>query len=114
GAEDRRADRDRGLDSLLADLPPLALLRLLGAAQALLERGALGRVLLAQGLHALVPVGPGCLADPHPEVPLALARPRDGARLGIAEKLQPSLAVEPRDEVPVPGLVALGLRGGGR
>src|SRR5690242_9837961 len=77
GAQDGGADRDRGLDALLLGLLALALHRLLGAPTALLERGDLGGVLLAQGLARAVALLSGRLLQAHAEVALRFARLRD-------------------------------------
>ena len=103
GPEHGGADRDRRLEPLLRDLLALALDRLACAAESLLERGLLGRVLscgAARGVVALLAAG---VLQADPEVALGLAGPRDGLEARAAQEVEPLCAVEPGGEILSPG-----------
>src|SRR5262249_6117074 len=77
-ADQRRADRDRGLYALVRDLLGLALDRLLRTADALLEGGNLRRILVAELGHGLIALLAARLPDARSKVRLGFSRLRDG------------------------------------
>src|SRR5262245_10590319 len=93
-AEDRGAQGDGGVPGRLVRLGLLALQPLAGAADLLLQRRPLRRVLGAQGLDLPVALLARRLRHPQAELPLRLRRPRDRLDLGAVPQVERPLAIE--------------------
>ena len=79
--EHRRPDRHVGLHRLVLRLGPLPLDLLPRPIDAIGERRQFGRIAIADPVDLRVAPFPHLLRDPHPEVGLALIRPRHGIDL---------------------------------
>jgi hypothetical protein len=87
GTKDRRAEADRGAHLRRARLLALHLFRLLGAADAVLKRGQLRRVLLTEFLHVRVALLARGLLEARAEVALGFT----GARRLLEARAAPEL-----------------------